>query len=276
MIEFLTQDKDFFPKPLVEKFRYLQQMNFDGFEIDGKLLLNNFEVVKEAINKTGFRVVTCCGGYEGWIGDFDADKRSKAIEQISILLQRIGAVAGKGVVVPAAWGMFSLRLPPMNPPRLDQDDELVLLDSLKQLNEAAGKADVELFLEPLNRYEDHMINTLHKANYYIQKGAFSNVSIIADFYHMNIEEARIDTSIVEYGNKIHHIHLADSHRYQPGSGHIDFESAFRALKAIGYDRAMTFECRVIGDDHEAEYKKSLQFIKDVYRRVWKPEVKMHK
>jgi sugar phosphate isomerase/epimerase len=269
MIQFLTQDKDFFPQPLGEKFRYLQQMGFDGFEIDGKLLLNNFELVKESVNTTGFPVLTCCGGYEGWIGDFNEDKRQKAIQQISILLQRIAAVGGKGIVVPAAWGMFSLRLPPMVPPRSAEEDEEILLSALQKLNEDAKKNGATVFLEPLNRYEDHMINTLQKASYYIEEGGFSNVSIIADFYHMNIEEAKIEDSIMDHANSIHHIHLADSHRYQPGSGHIDFENGFRALKAINYDGAMTFECRVIGADAEAEYKKSLHFIKNLYRHVWK-------
>lgn len=265
MIQFLTQDKDFFPQPLTEKFTYLQQMGFDGFEIDGKLLLNNFDSVQEAINTTRFKIITACGGYEGWIGDFDENKRQKAIEQIAILLQRIASIGGKGIVVPAAWGMFSLRLPPMVPPRNPVDDEKVLLSSLRQLNETARKNSVYLFLEPLNRYEDHMVNTLQKANYYIEKGSFSNVSIIADFYHMNIEESNIEDSIAAYKTNLGHIHLADSHRYQPGSGHIDFAKGFHALKETNYDGAMAFECRVMGNDPELEYKKSLQYIKNVYR-----------
>lgn len=265
MIQFLTQDKDFFPQQLMEKFTYLQQMGFDGFEIDGKHLLTNFESVKEATETTRFKIITACGGYEGWIGDFDETKRQKAIQQIAILLERIASIGGKGIVVPAAWGMFSLRLPPMVPPRTSEEDEKVLLSSLSQLNETARQHSVYLFLEPLNRYEDHMINTLQKANFYIEKGGFSHVSIIADFYHMNIEESSIEDSIIAYKKNLGHIHLADSHRYQPGSGHINFAKGFHALKKINYKGAMAFECRVTGNDPEAEYKKSLQYIKNVYR-----------
>src|SRR5215207_8191619 len=163
MILFLTQDKDFFPVPLKDKFAYLKDFGFDGFEIDGKLLLNQFEVVKEAAQKTNFPVITACGGYEGWIGDFDEAKRQKGLEDISVILQRSGQLNAKGIVIPAAWGMFSLRLPPMTPPRKPEQDEIILLDSLKRLNEVAAKCNVTVFLEPLNRYEDHMINTLEKA-----------------------------------------------------------------------------------------------------------------
>ncbi len=62
MIQFLTQDKDFFPQPLAEKFMYLQQMGFDGFEIDGKLLLEQLDAVQDAIQATGCPVLTVCGG----------------------------------------------------------------------------------------------------------------------------------------------------------------------------------------------------------------------
>ena len=268
MIQFLTQDKDFFPTGLEEKFSYLREMGFDGFEIDGKLLLNDFEEVQNANKKTGFPIVTSCGVYKGWIGDFDENKRQTAIEDISVILQRLGQLNGKGIVIPAAWGMFSLRLPPMIPPRSPEQDELVLLESLKKLNMVAAQKNVSVFLEPLNRYEDHMINTLEKAKYYIDKGSLSNVSIIADFYHMNIEEAKIEESIIQYKECIKHIHLADSHRYQPGSGHIDFENGFRALKKIGYDGTMAYECRVIGNDPAQAYRDSLAYIKTMQQKTW--------
>jgi len=268
MIFFLTQDKDFFPVTLKDKFAYLKDFGFDGFEIDGKLLLTQFEVVKEAMQKTAFPVITACGGYGGWIGDFEEAKRQKALEDISVILQRLGQLNAKGIVVPAAWGMFSLRLPPMIPPRQPSEDEEVILNSLQRLNKVSHENGVSVFLEPLNRYEDHMINTLSKARYYIDEGGFSNIKIIADFYHMNIEEARIDESIHEHKDYIGHIHLADSHRYQPGSGHIDFEKGFEALKQINYSGAMAFECRVAGNNPEQEYRRSFAYLKNIYKKTW--------
>ncbi|HGX4887000.1 TPA: sugar phosphate isomerase/epimerase family protein, partial [Escherichia coli] len=65
-----TQNQAFFPENILEKFRYIKEMGFDGFEIDGKLLVNNLEEVKAAIKETGLPVTTTCGGYDGWIGDF--------------------------------------------------------------------------------------------------------------------------------------------------------------------------------------------------------------
>ena len=263
----LTQDKDFFPQNLKDKFFYLQEAGFDGFEIDGKALLQNFDEVKAAIKATGFPVLTACGGYSGWIGEFDKEKRREGLKDITLILERLSQIGGKGIVVPAAWGMFSLRLPPMVPPRSANDDEKVLLESLHLLNEVAAKNNVTVFLEPLNRYEDHMINTLEKGAYYINKGGFKNVLVTADFYHMNIEESNIAASLKKWKEYIGHMHLADNHRYQPGSGHTDFKEGFTTLKEIAYNGAFAIECRVIGYDPNAAYLDSLKYIRQIFEQL---------
>lgn len=259
----LTQDKDFFPKNLSGKFRYLKDIGFDGFEIDGGLLLQNFDEVEQAVTATAFPVLTACGGYGGWIGDFNEERRQQALKDIPLILQRLAALGGKGIVVPAAWGMFSLRLPPMVPPRTAGNDERILLDSLNRLNDVAAKHSVRIFLEPLNRYEDHMINTLEKGAFYIDKGGFTHVSLTADFYHMNIEESNIAASMQRYEKYIGHVHLADNHRYQPGSGHSNFKEGFDALKTTGYAGAFAVECRVTGANPATAYTDSLHFIRNI-------------
>jgi sugar phosphate isomerase/epimerase len=256
-----TQDKPFFPENIESKLSCIKEMGFDAYEIDGAMLVNRLDEVARAVNKTGVSVSSVCGGYKGWIGDFDTEKRAQAINDISNILQCASKIGAKGIVVPAAWGMFSLRLPPMIPPRSAEQDRTVLLDSLYLLNQVAEATDTFVFLEPLNRYEDHMINTLETGKSLIEEGKFSNVKLTADFFHMNIEEKNIRGSIINYREHIGHIHLADSHRYQPGDGHMDFVSGFAALKSIGFDGYMAFECRVQGDNPADEYKKSVQFIK---------------
>ncbi len=63
-----TQDKDFFPEDLIEKFKFVKNMGFECFEIDGKVLTDNVETVKQAIKESGLPVSSACGGYRGWIG----------------------------------------------------------------------------------------------------------------------------------------------------------------------------------------------------------------
>jgi sugar phosphate isomerase/epimerase len=256
-----TQDKPFFPENLEEKLRFVKEMGFDAYEIDGALLLNKFDEVERAVNKTGLPISSVCGGYKGWIGDFDEGKRAQAISDIGKILQYAAKLGAKGIVVPAAWGMFSLRLPPMVPPRSSEQDRAALLDSLSKLDKVAEETGTFVFLEPLNRYEDHMINTLETARGLIEEGKFNNVKLTADFFHMNIEEKNIADSIINNKELVGHVHLADSHRYQPGDGHMDFLSGFNALKSIDFDGYMAFECRVWGDNPVDEYKESIKYIK---------------
>jgi sugar phosphate isomerase/epimerase len=257
-----TQDKPFFPEKMENKLLYVKDLGFDAFEIDGALLIDSFHEVKAAVRNTGVPVSSVCGGYKGWIGDFDESKRLQCIADITGILECANEIGAKGIVVPAAWGMFSLRLPPMVPPRNSEGDRRVLLDSLERLESAAGSTGTKVYLEPLNRYEDHMINTIETARGLIAEGGFENIKIAADFFHMNIEEKNIARSILDNREYIGHVHLADSHRYQPGEGHLDFISGFKALSQIDYEGIMAFECRVLGENPGEEYRKSVQYIRE--------------
>ena len=180
-----TQDKDFFPKDLVEKFCFVKNMGFEAFEIDGKVLVENVEEVKKAIQESGLPVTTACGGYRGWIGDFIEERRVNGVEDLKQIIRALKEVGGTGVVVPAAWGMFTFRLPPMVSPRSHEGDVKAIMDSLSELDKVAKECGVYIYLEPLNRYQDHMLNTIQDAVNIIDKGMYEMVKITGDFYHMN-------------------------------------------------------------------------------------------
>ncbi|EKK5242497.1 sugar phosphate isomerase/epimerase [Cronobacter sakazakii] len=256
-----TQNQAFFPENILEKFRYIKAMGFDGYEIDGKLLVDNLAEVKAAIQETGLPVTSACGGYDGWIGDFIEERRLNGLSQITRILEALAEVGGKGIVVPAAWGMFTFRLPPMKSPRSLAGDRKAVSDSLRYLDEVAARTGTTVFLEPLNRYQDHMINTLADARRYIVEGGLKHVKIIGDFYHMNIEEDNLCKAFHDNRDLLGHVHIADNHRYQPGSGAIDFHSAFDQLRVDGYDGYIVYECRIRADDPAQAYRQSLDFLR---------------
>jgi sugar phosphate isomerase/epimerase len=257
-----TQNQAFFPEDIKEKLRYLKKVGFEGFEIDGKFLVDHLDEVKKAIAETGIPVTTACGGYSGWIGDFIEERRLNGLSEIKRILEALQEVGGNGIIVPAAWGMFTHRLPPMVSPRSQAGDQKAVSESLIYLNKVAEETETTIFLEPLNRYQDHMINTLADARRYIEENELKNVKIIADFYHMNIEEDDISTALHQNRDLIGHIHLADNHRYQPGSGSLDFKKHFKQLKEDGYEGFLTIECRVRGNDPEAEYVTALRHLQE--------------
>jgi sugar phosphate isomerase/epimerase len=260
-----TQNQAFFPENIKEKFQYVKELGFEGFEIDGKLLVDQLDEVKEAIAETGIPVTTACGGYAGWIGDFIEERRLNGLAEIKLILEALKEVGGKGIVVPAAWGMFTYRLPPMTAPRSQNGDRKAVTESLMYLDKVAEETGTTIFLEPLNRYQDHMINTLADARSYIEDNGFKHVKIIADFYHMNIEEDDISEALRKNRDLVGHIHLAENHRFQPGSGSLDFKKHFNTLKEDGYDGFLTIECRVRGNDLDAEYRQAVKHLRESLR-----------
>jgi sugar phosphate isomerase/epimerase len=78
-----------------------------------------------------------------------------------------------------------------------------------------------------------------------------SVRVCADLFHMNIEEDDLAAAIRAAGPRIAHVHVDDTNRLQPGTGHMDFATVFAALRDIGYDDWLTFECRLRGEPEEA-------------------------
>jgi sugar phosphate isomerase/epimerase len=78
-----------------------------------------------------------------------------------------------------------------------------------------------------------------------------SVWVCADLFHMNIEEDDLAAAIRAAGPRIAHVHVDDTNRLQPGTGHMDFAGVFAALREIGYDDWLTFECRLRGEPEEA-------------------------
>ena len=102
------------------------------------------------------------------------------------------------------------------------------------LAEHAQREGVWLALEALNRYEDYMLNRLEQvadlAGEVARATGTTSVRACADFFHLNIEEDDLPKAIVAAGPLISHVHVDDSNRLQPGTGHLDFAGAFGALR----------------------------------------------
>jgi sugar phosphate isomerase/epimerase len=238
---------------LQAKFDFALRAGFDGIELrgrgDGQFPARLPEL--RAAARTGVVMPTVCPETDHFIGDFDADRRRDAVAQLRAQLSVIAELGGEGVLTPASWGMFSLHLPPFTPPRSPAEDRNVLLEALTVLGEHADQEGVWLAVEPLNRYEDYMVNRLDEA---VSLGeevqrlvGVDSVRVCADLFHMNIEEDDLAKAILGAGRRIAHVHVDDSNRLQPGAGHLDFAGVFEALRTISYDGWLTLECRLRGD-----------------------------
>ena len=109
-----------------------------------------------------------------------------------------------------------------------------LVQALRECSFAAEPFGIHLALEPINRYETTLINNASQGLELIERVGAGNFGLLLDTFHMNIEEPDIQDSIRQTGNRIFHFHVADSNRWHPGAGHLDFRSILTSLYATGY------------------------------------------
>lgn len=124
-------------------------------------------------------------------------------------------------------------------------------NALFKLDEHANDLGTTLLYEPINRYETNLINTLGDAVTLLAGLQTRNVKILADLYHMNIEEVNLADSIRGAGPHIGHVHFADSNRRAAGMGHTDFAPVISALKEVGYAGYLSAEILPLPDPDAA-------------------------
>jgi D-psicose/D-tagatose/L-ribulose 3-epimerase len=160
----------------------------------------------------------------------------KAIDYLRVAIDKtaeIGALALSGVT----YGGIGERtgLPPTE----------AELDNVARVLTAAAKhaksRGILLGIEPVNRYETHLINTGWQAVRMIEKAGADNLFIHLDTYHMNIEEKGVANGILDAREHLKYIHLSESDRGTPGCGTCDWDEVFAALAAIGFKGGLAME-----------------------------------
>ena len=116
-----------------------------------------------------------------------------------------------------------------------------LAEALDELGQYAEQYDTPLIYEPLNRYETNQVNTVADGVALLERLSTRNVTLLADLFHMNIEEADIAAAIRLGGDRIGHVHFVDSNRRPVGHGHLDMRPAVAALREIGYSGYLSAE-----------------------------------
>ena len=236
---------------ILDKWTFAREAGFDGIELRGTEDWNGRLDELRSACEQGVVFSSVCLISDRFIGAFDPEIRREAVAHMKDLLSGIAELGGTGAVTPAAYGLASKRLPPFTVPRTEEEDRRVLLDALEELGEHAEGQGTLVLLEPLNRYEDHMLNRLDQAVELCEAVGRPSVKVMGDLFHMNIEEDDLGGSICAAGDYLAHVHLADSSRLQPGTAHTDFAEAFAALREIGFGGYMAMECGIRGNPEEA-------------------------
>ncbi len=123
--------------------------------------------------------------------------------------------------------------------------------SLKRLAEYALERNVGIVFEAINRFENNYLNTAEETAAFIRENSLPNTKILLDTFHMNIEDADLSKAILDCGDLLGYIHIADSNRHYAGAGHIDLKEILNALKTVNYQGYISAECLPLPDSDTA-------------------------
>jgi len=183
--------------------------------------------------------VAAFGTGAGWVKhklrltDPDARMRRRAVEYIARFIELAAQFRAPVIVgsMQGRWGDGVSR----------QQVLSWLADGLNELGESAAKHNVPVLYEFLNRYETNLFNTAEDALAFLRMFHTQNVKLLCDLFHMNIEEHDIPRALRIAGDKVGHVHFADSNRRAVGFGHLNVEAVAQALSDIKYDGYLSAE-----------------------------------
>lgn len=253
---------------LLEKFRNLRDLGFDGIEMTTSSRPDKADEIRAATRETGIQPsITSAGG--GCLIDSRKDEREKAVRGHVEALELAAQIGAYGVISPPVISMKMQpdrpRIPDLSPAiSRDEVERKLVITLYQQIAQRGEELGTAIIVEPLNRYEQWWPCTLRHGVEICEAVGSPACRMMADLFHMNIEERDLPAAIratpVEY---LHNVHLADSVRRLPGTGHTDFAACFRALKEIGYDKFCGLECGIDGDPMTA-LRENVQYL----RKLW--------
>jgi sugar phosphate isomerase/epimerase len=165
----------------------------------------------------------------------DASVRRDAVDYVRAVADLAAAAGAATILVAPSAVMKTSRLAPAG------DERKWAIESIREGGEYAASVGVDVALEPWNRYETYFLNRLEQAIELWRDVGLANGGVMADTFHMNIEEASIPDALRAAEGILQHVHLADSNRAVAGRGHTDFRPILQALVDIGYDGYLSFE-----------------------------------
>ncbi len=140
-----------------------------------------------------------------------------------------------------------------------------MADTLKDADNYAREMGVKMHLECINYYEINAMNTAQQTLDFIHEYDLNATYVQLDTFHMNIDEVDLAESVRICGDKLGYIQFADSNRWYPGAGHIDFVPILDALDEIGYAGIYGVECQPLPDSATA-CQKSVAFLREALAR----------
>ena len=223
---------------------YMENLGVTGFEPWGGDVITRGNEFQQALKGRNIKVSAVCAGFDGFI--LAEDPKTMAVFDSSIreIIAASGELGSTGVIMVPAFNGQTPCLPHT------RETREYLCEQLHELGEYALKYNTTVILEPLNRDEAHYLRQVSDAAAICRDSKSAGVKCMGDFWHMKEETSDFAAFLSAGTEYLQHVHIASKgNRQMPGEcGETDnYIDGFRALKLMGYDKYISFECGCGGD-----------------------------
>jgi sugar phosphate isomerase/epimerase len=224
-------------EPVETSAARLSACGYDGIEIVGEPDRYDLDHLRRVVDSAGLEV-SSIGSIYSSDRDFSAadGEVRRAAETYVRQIADMAAATGAPVAIFAPASCGRTHGGPEGP-----EEHARMVDGMRRAAEYAGALGIDLAIEAWNRYETHFLNRLEQAADLATEIDLPNVGVMADVFHMGIEDGPIADAIRDVAPLLMHVHLSDTNRSVPGSGHLDFAPILTALREINYDGYLTLE-----------------------------------
>jgi len=268
-----------FSKDRVDLVKKVADMGFDGVEIPfNDLSVLDPAATRKALESCKMGMTACCVMMPGTsLCSAKPEERKAGVERLRKMVDLTAAMGGDAVGGPI-YSPVSL----LTGKARTDDEWKWCRDGLRAGAEHAETAKIDLAIEPLNRFETYVFNTVADATKMCEEVNHPRLTVQVDTFHGNIEEKDTAAATRACGRHVGHFHASESDRGVPGTGQVEWDEVFAALAAIGYGRWVTIESFAIGivdlcaaaciwrpiyDDPDRLAVDGLKFLKACARRV---------
>ncbi len=229
---------------LAEKLDFMESLGVVGFEPGGRGLASRVKEIQDALSGRNIKVSAICAGFDGFILAEDPAVKELFDKTMREIVAAAGELGSTGVIMVPAFNHQT----PCKPHTMDTRN--YLCEQLHDLGEFALEHGTTVILEPLNRNEAFYMRLVADAAAIARDSDSKGVKAMGDFWHMSEETSDYGALMSAGKEYLQHVHIASrGRRIMPGEdGEKDnYVDGFRALKEIGYDKYVSFECGTKGD-----------------------------
>jgi D-psicose/D-tagatose/L-ribulose 3-epimerase len=209
----------------------LKRLGYDGVELPIFNTNLDYAAWGRRLDQLGLArtAVTVRGADDNPISP-DPAVRAKGVENTKRVLDCCAAAGCTTLVGPyhSALGVFTGKGP-------TSDEWAWGVDSMRQVAEHAGRVNVTLGVECLNRFETYLLNTHSDSARFCREVNHPNCRMMYDTFHSNIEEKCITEAIHACADMLCHVHISENDRSTPGRGNVRWAENFDALRQINYN-----------------------------------------